>query len=196
MERMITVLVLLILKEELSASAYPDSVRAGENITLECETSCYQPPSIVWFKDGRPISKPVFQAQAGDSGNYSCANEGQESVKSDPVTLDVQYAPLNVSIEMSRPGPLVKGSNVSLTCSDTANPAADNHTWYKALTSSVLSSMLKVGSGQVLSLPSLNATHSGLYLCRVRNSVGEGNSMGVLLMVYETDPTDSESQGD
>ncbi|XP_060937854.1 B-cell receptor CD22-like [Limanda limanda] len=172
---------------ELSASMYPDTVRAGEDIKLECRTSCQQQPSsIIWFKDGRPVAKPVFQAQAEDSGNYSCAIEGEESDKSDPVTLIVQYAPLNVTIEMSHPGLIVAGSNVSLTCSNTANPAADNYTWYKNSSSS----MLQVGSGQVLSLPSVNVSHSGLYLCQVRNSVGEGNSIGVLLTVYETDTTD------
>ncbi|XP_034468282.1 B-cell receptor CD22-like isoform X2 [Hippoglossus hippoglossus] len=166
---------------ELSASMYPDRVRAGEDVKLECKTSCQQLPSIIWFKDGRPVAKPVFQAQAEDSGNYSCAIEGQESDKSDPVILIVQYAPLNVSIEMGRPGLMVEGSNVSLTC--TANPAADSYTWYKDFSGS----MLQVGSGQVLSLPSVNVSHSGLYLCRVRNSMGEGNSMGVLLTVYGTD---------
>ncbi|XP_053288555.1 B-cell receptor CD22 [Pleuronectes platessa] len=168
---------------ELIASVYPDRVRAGEDVNLECGTSCQQLPSIKWFKDGRPVDKPVFQAQAVDSGNYSCVIEGQESYKSDPMTLVVQYAPLNVSIEMSPSDLIVEGSNVSLTCSDTANPAADKYTWHK----DVSSSMLQVGSGQVLSLPSVNISHSGIYLCRVWNSVGEGNSMGVLLTVYETD---------
>ena len=100
-------------------------------------------------------------------------------------------APLNVSIEISRPGVIVEGSNVSLTCRDTANSAADNYTWYK----DVSSSMLQVGSGQVLSLPSVKVSHSGLYICWVRNSVGEGKSMGVQLTVYETDTTDSEYAG-
>ncbi|XP_034468286.1 B-cell receptor CD22-like isoform X6 [Hippoglossus hippoglossus] len=76
---------------ELSASMYPDRVRAGEDVKLECKTSCQQLPSIIWFKDGRPVAKPVFQAQAEDSGNYSCAIEGQESDKSDPVILIVQF---------------------------------------------------------------------------------------------------------
>lgn len=74
---------------ELSARVHPDSVTAGDNVTLECRTSC-QLPSIVWFKDGQPVTKPEFQAQTEDAGNYVCAVEGQESVQSDPVPLDVQ----------------------------------------------------------------------------------------------------------
>lgn len=74
---------------ELSARVYPDRVRAGDTVTLECRTSC-QLSNTVWFKDGRPVAKPVFQAQAEDSGNYLCAVEGQDSVLSDSVALDVQ----------------------------------------------------------------------------------------------------------
>ncbi len=68
---------------------HPGTVRAGDTVTLKCRTSC-QVPSTVWFKDGRPVAKPEFQAQAEDSGNYVCAVEGQDSALSDPVALDVR----------------------------------------------------------------------------------------------------------
>lgn len=68
---------------------HPDSVRAGDNVTLECRTSCQLPSSLVWFRDGHPVTKPDFQAQTEDSGNYVCGAEGQESVQSDPVALQV-----------------------------------------------------------------------------------------------------------
>ncbi|XP_022609350.1 B-cell receptor CD22-like isoform X1 [Seriola dumerili] len=170
---------------ELMASVYPERVRAGDNVTLECEASC-QLSGTVWFRDGHPVAKPEFSAQAEDSGNYLCAVKGQESVHSEPVALDVQYPPFNVSIEVSHPGRLAEGSNVNLTCTNAANPAADSYTWYWGYVSSS-SSMLQVGSGQVLSLPSVEASHTGLYLCQARNSVGENNSTEVLLTVYQTD---------
>ncbi|XP_040899822.1 B-cell receptor CD22 [Toxotes jaculatrix] len=170
---------------ELTARVYPQRVRAGDTVTLECRISC-QLHSTVWFRDGHPVAKPVFQAQAEDSGSYSCAVEGQESEQSDPVVLDVQYPPLNVSIEVSHPGHLTEGSSVNLTCSSAANPAADNYTWYKATVSNS-SSVLQVGSGQVLSLSSVEASHAGLYLCQARNRVGDDNSTEVLLTVHQTE---------
>ncbi|XP_070768006.1 B-cell receptor CD22-like [Enoplosus armatus] len=171
---------------ELSARVQPVKVRAGDNVTLECVTSC-QLPNAVWFKDGRPVAKPEFQAQAEDSGNYLCAVEGQESVLSDPVALHVQYPPMNVSVEVSHPGNLTVDSSVNLTCSSAANPVADDYTWYRG-TASSSRSMLQVGSGQVLSLPSEEASHTGLlYLCQARNRLGESNSTGVLVTVDETD---------
>lgn len=97
--------------------------------------------------------------------------------------------PLNVSTEVSQPGSLAVGSSVYLTCSSVANPAAD-YTWYRGASSS--SSLLQVGSGEVLSLLSVEASHAGLYLCRARNSVGENNATAMLLTL---DKTDSEYAG-
>ncbi|XP_023132630.2 B-cell receptor CD22-like isoform X2 [Amphiprion ocellaris] len=168
---------------ELKARVNPKRVRAGDTVTLECGASCPL-STTVWFKDGHPVSKPNFTAQAEDAGNYFCAVEGQESVQSDPVTLDVQYSPLNVSVEVSHAGLLTVGSSVNLTCSSAANPAADSYTWYRSTGSS---SVLQVGSGQVLCLPSVDLSHSGLYICQSRNRLGENNSTQVLLTVTETD---------
>lgn len=78
-----------MLPIDVSAKVHPDEVKAGDNVTLQCLTSCTE-PQIVWFKDGEPLSEPEFQAQPRDYGKYVCAVEGQESVQSDPVVLDVQ----------------------------------------------------------------------------------------------------------
>lgn len=94
--------------------------------------------------------------------------------------------PVNVSVSMDPP-PVVQGSSVNLTCSSAANPAADNYTWYRGtVSSSSSSSMFQVGSGQVLSLPSV-ASNAGLYLCQARNRLGESNSTEVLVTVDKTD---------
>lgn len=67
------------------------------------------------------------------------------------------YAPVNVLIEVSRIGSLAEGISINLTCSSTANPAAGRYTWYRRTASS---SLLKVASGQVLSLPSLKRSNT------------------------------------
>ena len=97
---------------------------------------------------------------------------------------------MNVSVELSQSGQLSEGSSVNMTCSSVANPAADSYTWYKSTGSpSSSSQLLQVGSGQVLSIPSVEASHTGLYLCQARNGLGENNSTKVLLTV---DSSDSE----
>lgn len=80
---------------------------------------------------------------------------------------------------------VVEGDSVNLICSSSANPAADNYTWYKRTGSNSSTSMLQVGSGQVLSLPDMKPSQAGLYLCQVRNTVGVNNSPEMLLAMKE-----------
>uniref|UniRef100_A0A3Q3IQM8 Ig-like domain-containing protein n=1 Tax=Monopterus albus TaxID=43700 RepID=A0A3Q3IQM8_MONAL len=154
----------------------------GDNVTLECGVSC-QLFTTVWFKDGRPVAKPGFQAQAEDAGNYLCAVEGNMT-SSEFYRLHCFYAdpPCNVSIEVSHPGRLAEGSSVNLTCSSAANPAAHSYIWYRRNISSS-GSPLQVGVEHMLFLPSVEASDTGLYLCQAMNSLGGNNSTEVLLTV-------------
>ncbi|XP_028281308.1 B-cell receptor CD22 isoform X2 [Parambassis ranga] len=169
---------------ELNVRVSPQRVRMGDNVKLECGMSCEPAPSTVWLKDTQPITNTEFQAQADDAGTYVCVVEGLESVNSHSVTLDVQYSPLNVSVEVTPPGLLAVGSSVNLTCSSAANPVADNYTWYRATAST---SITQVGSGPVLSFPSMEESHNGVYVCQAGNHLGENNSTEVLLTVGRTD---------
>lgn len=81
------------------------------------------------------------------------------------------------------PPHVVEGSSVNLTCGCAANPAAHNYTWYKRTDSPGSTSLLQVGSGQVLSLLSTERLHTGLYLCQALNRFGENKSSEVLLTV-------------
>uniref|UniRef100_A0A665TN92 Ig-like domain-containing protein n=1 Tax=Echeneis naucrates TaxID=173247 RepID=A0A665TN92_ECHNA len=255
----------------------PSIVTEGEMVTLTCVSGCPTSTNVVWFRDGHPVPKPVFQAGREDAGRYYCAVLGQETVRSNPVALNVQYAPKKVRLSLSPSGnvpqggsvtltcsseanPLVssngyslfkdgwflssgeqhtisdvqpshsglyhcqagnniswrgvdlmnstkvhldvwyqptnfsvsvdppqvaEGSSVNLTCSSAANPAAVNYTWYKRTDDPSSSSMILMGSGSVLTLPSLEASDIGPYLCQARNSIGESFSAEVLLTMTE-----------
>ncbi|XP_029694801.1 hemicentin-1-like isoform X2 [Takifugu rubripes] len=164
---------------EVRASVHPSStVRAGWSVRLDCQTSCQN--HTIWFKDGEPVTNTEFQAQIGDAGNYTCAIKGDESVQSDPVTLDVQYPTQNLSVELSYSGRLTLGISVNLTCCGAANPAAENYTWYRS-TGANGSSMVQVGTGQVLSIPSVEATDFGRYLCKAQNLFWEISSPEILM---------------
>ncbi|XP_069393015.1 carcinoembryonic antigen-related cell adhesion molecule 6-like isoform X4 [Paralichthys olivaceus] len=170
--------------KELTAVINPSTVKEGDDVNLTCVSGCAH-TTISWLKEGRPVPKPV-KASREDAGTYFCAVQGQETVRSNSVTLNVQYGPMNVSVSVDPQQP-AEGSSVNLTCSSEANPAADNYTWFKRTDSSSSSTVLQVGGGQVLSLPSMTASHTGLYLCRARNSVGEDNSAEMLLTMIRED---------
>ncbi|KAM6995355.1 B-cell receptor CD22-like [Tautogolabrus adspersus] len=266
----------LLTVTELTALVEPSTVTEGDHVSLTCVSRCLSDVNVVWFKDGKPVSNPIFQARKEDAGRYYCAVQGQEKLQSASVALNVQYAPREVSLSVSPSSEVLKesavtfkcssdanptvthngyslhkgghlissganysisdiqpshsglfwcqawnnisrrgvdlinstavhlnvqyppvnisvsmdpphvteGSSVNLTCSSSANPAAENYTWFRtASPSSGSSSMFQVGSGQVLSLPSMEVSHIGLYLCQVRNTVGETNSTEVLLTI-------------
>ncbi|XP_023186054.1 carcinoembryonic antigen-related cell adhesion molecule 6-like isoform X1 [Xiphophorus maculatus] len=169
----------------LRATVRPDRVRLGDSVTLDCQTEC-QNGKIIWFRDGRPVAEPTFQAQTTDTGNYSCAFEGLKSSQSDPVALDVWYPPLNVSVEVNRSDPLLVGSSVTLTCRGSASPAAITYTWWYSSDVSNSSTELQVGSGQVLSISSVELAHTGTYICQAQNRAGQSRSAELLLAVEET----------
>ncbi|XP_058502799.1 B-cell receptor CD22-like isoform X1 [Solea solea] len=182
-------------KVTLSISS-PANIIRGSSVTFSC--SCEANPPVTregysLYKDGQLVSlgqtHTIFDMQPSHSGLYHCRARnsiswmGIDTVKSTEIHLDVQHEPMKVSGSVE-PQQVAEGGSVNLTCSSVANPAADNYTWYRRRTHSANSnSILQVGSGQMLSLHSVEASHSGLYFCQARNSVGENNSTEVLLTV-------------
>ncbi|XP_067458338.1 B-cell receptor CD22-like [Thunnus thynnus] len=177
----------------LSVSPSGDVIE-GSSVTLSCSSDANPPVTqsgYSLYKDGQFVSSGQTHAiaviQPSHSGRYYCQAwnniswRGVEFIKSTEINLDVQYRPMNVTVSVDSPN-VVEGSSVNLVCSNPANPAADNYTWYQR-TDSSSSQLLHVGSGQVLSLPSVEASHTGLYLCKARNRLGETNSTEVLLTV-------------
>ncbi|XP_042345039.1 B-cell receptor CD22-like isoform X2 [Plectropomus leopardus] len=172
------------------------SVMKGSSVTLTCSSDANPPVAqsgYRMYKDGHFLNsgqkRTLSDVQPSHSGLYYCQAwnniswRGVYLINSTEVHLDVRYRPENISISMD-PLYVVEGSSVNLTCSSSANPPADSYSWYRAPASG-LSSMLHVGSGQVLSLPSVEASHTGLYLCQARNKLGENNSTEVLITMKE-----------
>ncbi|TWW53197.1 hypothetical protein D4764_0157080 [Takifugu flavidus] len=136
------------------------------------------------YREGRFIGSgqnyTIPDVQPDHSGRYHCqawnsiSSRGVDHFNSSAVLLQVYYVPENISITIN-PAHVVWGSSVTLTCSSDANPPADTYIWYRN-TNSSSSNGLQVGSGQVLSISSMEVLHSGLYLCQARNQVGGKNS--------------------
>ncbi|XP_051813039.1 B-cell receptor CD22-like isoform X2 [Acanthochromis polyacanthus] len=181
-------------KVTLSVSPSADIIK-GDTLTFSCSSDANPPVAETGyslFKDGQFVSSgqehTISEVQLGHSGRYHCQAwnnitwRGSNLFNSTEVLLDVHYHPTNTSVSVV-PERALEGSSVNLTCSSDANPPVDSYTWYKMAASS--SSMTQVGSGQTLFLPSMQASHTGLYLCLVRNSVGENNSTEVLLSMAE-----------
>ncbi|XP_034468276.1 B-cell receptor CD22-like isoform X3 [Hippoglossus hippoglossus] len=177
----------------------PGDVVKGSSVTFNCSSDANPPVrdrGYSLYMDGQFISSgqehTISDLQPRHSGLYHCQAcnnvswRGDDLMNSTDFHLDVLYGPMNMSILVDDQQ-FAEGSSVNLTCSSVANPEADNYTWYKRTDSPSSSSWLQVGWGQVLSLPSVEASHTGRYLCQTSNSVGEGNSTDLLVTMKTED---------
>uniref|UniRef100_A0A3B3IAS4 B-cell receptor CD22 n=1 Tax=Oryzias latipes TaxID=8090 RepID=A0A3B3IAS4_ORYLA len=118
--------------ETSSVSVSPSAeVLEGSSVTLTCSSDANPAANYTWFKMRNSNIKvlsvgPQFvfsSIQSTDSGEYYCKAENQLGWKISFFTLEVKYAPKNISVSVNPPE-ILEGSSVTLTCSSDANPAA------------------------------------------------------------------------
>ncbi|XP_059411035.1 B-cell receptor CD22-like [Carassius carassius] len=149
----------------------------GDSVTLICSSDSNPPAENNWVKgrmfvgSGRIYS--ISNISSDHSGEYKCKSRNKHGEKySDAVTLNVMYAPRNVSVFINGSGEIVEGDSVTLICSSDSNPPAQNFSWFKENQSS------SVGSGQ-----SFSALQSGRFYCEAHNQHGFQRSKAVTVNV-------------
>ncbi|XP_056309145.1 B-cell receptor CD22-like [Danio aesculapii] len=152
-------------------------IMSGDSVTLSCSSDSNPPAEINWFngetsvRSGRIFN--ISKISSDDSGEYKCKARNDHGGKySDPVTLDVQYAPKSTSVSISGSAVIMEGDSVSLMCISDSNPPALNFSWFKENQSSA------VGSGQ-----SFSAVQSGRFYCEAHNPHGAQRSDAVTVTV-------------
>ncbi|KAL2086837.1 hypothetical protein ACEWY4_017896 [Coilia grayii] len=169
----------------LQVKMTPDTLIKGEIVTLTCNTTCSlsNNHTFIWYKNGQPLTTKhttrdhklqLNPVSSEDSGNYSCAVRGHESLSSTAVFLHVRYKPKNVSVSISASGDMGEGDTVTLTCSSDANPPVHNYTWYMKTGAE----SLVRGTGESISF-NVTSDTSGLYYCQAQNEVGSQTSTEV-----------------
>ncbi|XP_017212300.3 B-cell receptor CD22-like [Danio rerio] len=154
-------------------------IMSGDSVTLNCSSDSNPPAEISWYKANKSLSSGrifnISKISSDDSGEYKCRARNDHGEKySDPVTLDVQYPPRNISVSMNRSAVIKEGDSVTLNCSSDSNPPAEIN-WYKG--------EMVVRSGRIFNISNISSDDSGEYKCRARNEHGEKNSDPVTLDV-------------
>ncbi|XP_064178284.1 B-cell receptor CD22-like [Anguilla rostrata] len=113
-----------------------------------------------------------FIASVEHAGRYTCRAKNSEGLKETTKDLVVHYAPKDVRATANPGGEVTEKTNLDLSCEARSNPGVAAYAWFK-LTGRGAE---EVGQGPVLTLRNLSEAHTGQYLCRTRNEIGEGNS--------------------
>ncbi|XP_062421524.1 B-cell receptor CD22-like [Pungitius pungitius] len=153
-------------------------VPEGSNVTLTCSSTAN--PAVknyTWYRDDG--AKETFIGTghvltikaSKEDGPFLCKAQNDVGVgRSNNTHIDVQYSPKVTTVSVSPSGPVPEGSNVTLTCSSTANPTVKNYTWYR----DDGAKETFIGTGHVLTIKA--SKEDGPLLCKAQNDVGVGRS--------------------
>ncbi|XP_064650915.1 nephrin-like isoform X3 [Lineus longissimus] len=183
--------------------------KAGESITLTCETTNSNPASTIkWFAKGRQlggdsssiipspdggfITRSQVTVKLSDSENkviYTCqaTSSGQTMAVADSVTLEVQYPPEKPVISGYKIGtPINEGNIQRLTCVSVGGNPHATLTWWKGNTE-LQSKNTIVGNiaSSELSIKAVSSDNMAEYRCNATNpATSEPLISTVVLTVY------------
>ncbi|XP_037585756.1 B-cell receptor CD22 isoform X1 [Cebus imitator] len=152
------------------------TVREGDSVTMTCEVSSSNPDyrTVSWRKDGallegqNTLRLALPAVTKHQNGTYCCqATNDVGTGMSDPVVLQVQYAPEPSSVQIS-PSPAVEGNEVKFLCTSQANPPPTNYTWYHN------GKEVQGRTEGTFCITKALPWHAGTYSCVAENILGAG----------------------
>ncbi|XP_062335444.1 myelin-associated glycoprotein isoform X2 [Osmerus eperlanus] len=178
----------------------PESLKEGVSVSVTCSAVApcpTLPPELKWtgpkgtatvktLQENSDRTKSAqltvnFTTAAHHHGtNITCkalypTNSQKTKASEATVTLNVSFSPKNTSASI-HPTDLVSGSNVTLTCTSSANPPVSNFSWVR------ISGNTSVGVGDTLTIKVTEA-EKGSYICVARNHLGQQSSPEVQLTI-------------
>ncbi|XP_054477848.1 B-cell receptor CD22-like isoform X2 [Anoplopoma fimbria] len=177
----------------LTPSALKVEEGTSVNLTCSAPAPCLShPPTLTWTKglgdgvetlqENRDKTKVMtsvvtFTASQKHHGEtisctaiYNKQDGSTASAVSESLTAHISYSPKRTSVSVHPSGPVPEGSNVTLTCSSTANPPVKNYTWYRADGAQETF----IGTGHVLIIKAFKDDRP--FFCKAENDIGAGQS--------------------
>ncbi|XP_075962804.1 B-cell receptor CD22-like [Anarhichas minor] len=153
-------------------------VPEGSIVTLTCSSTANPAvKSYTWYRaDGGQETLMGtgavlnIKASKDDSCFFCKADNNIGAGRSGIIHIDVQDSPKDTSVSVRPSGPVPEGSNVTLTCSSTANPAVKSYTWYRADGGQEAF----MGTGAVLNIKA--SKDDSPFFCKTENIIGAGRS--------------------
>ncbi|XP_057568593.1 B-cell receptor CD22 [Hippopotamus amphibius kiboko] len=157
-------------------------IREGDSVTLSCTYNSSNPPVTRYEWRVQGLWDPLVPAGlrirkvVWDSGPVRCAACNEWCLWSPPVDLDVQYAPRDVSIQVSPDTEIHSGTSVLLQCDFLSSRPTDVRFFWKK-------NGILLKEGKTLSFDTVSPEDAGTYHCLANNSIGQNLSKPRVLRV-------------
>ncbi|KAM9436274.1 B-cell receptor CD22-like [Clarias gariepinus] len=160
------------------------SVVEGGQISFTCTSiSSPAPTHYKWLVSPNSItyspsgSTVVLQNVTGDTSVSCIATNSIGQGESKQLSLNIHYAPTDVTVDYTGSSSVVEGGQISLTCTSISSPAPTHYKWLVSPNSITYSPS---GSTVVLQ----NVTRDTSVSCIATNSIGQGESKQLSLNVH------------
>ncbi|XP_034265503.1 hemicentin-1 isoform X1 [Pantherophis guttatus] len=166
----------------------PENVSAVEKspVTLICESSGIPHPSIMWLKNGQPVSLSnsvrilsggrmlrLMQVKMEDSGHYICVVTNIAGEVRKNFELSVLVPPSIVGENNLEDVKVKEGHGITLTCEVTGNPIPEI-TWLKDGQTLLQDDGYQfMSSGRFLQITNAQVADTGRYTCVASNTAGD-----------------------
>ncbi|MBN3312119.1 HMCN1 protein, partial [Atractosteus spatula] len=172
-----------IMGEELNTSFL-----LGQSAVLQCHSNAIPPPTLVWYKDGRPLFKKpglsvsedgstlkIDRVQVQDTGRYTCEATNIAGKTEKNYNLNVLVPPSIRGSDEASPLTVIEGSLITLVCESSGIPPP-NLTWTKngeALNVDPRSRVRVLSGGRLLQISSVNKSDTASYSCLASSVAGK-----------------------
>ncbi|TEA42671.1 hypothetical protein DBR06_SOUSAS1610181, partial [Sousa chinensis] len=169
-------------KEVITVIQSPTPIREGDSVILSCTYNSSNPrvTRYEWdhlgFQDQLSPAGLTIRKVAWDTGPVKCAACNQWCLWSPPVDLDVQYAPKDVSVQVTPHSEIRSGRPVLLQCDFLSSRPTDVRFFWKK-------NGIFLEEGKKLSFDAISPEDAGTYHCLVNNSIGQTSSKAWALQV-------------
>ncbi|XP_068384581.1 B-cell receptor CD22 isoform X3 [Eschrichtius robustus] len=169
-------------KEVITVIQNRTPIREGDSVILSCTYNSSNPrvTRYEWnhlgFQDQLLPAGLTIRKVAWDTGPVKCAACNQWCLWSPPVNLDVQYAPKDVSVQVTPHNEIRSGNPVLLQCDFLSSRPTDVRFFWKK-------NGILLEEGKKLSFDAISPEDAGIYHCLVNNSIGQTSSKAWVLQV-------------
>ncbi|KAB0399558.1 hypothetical protein E2I00_005439 [Balaenoptera physalus] len=169
-------------KEVITVIQNRTPIREGDSVILSCTYNSSNPrvTRYEWnhlgFQDQLLPAGLTIRKVAWDTGPVKCAACNQWCLWSPPVNLDVQYAPKDVSVQVTPHNEIRSGNPVLLQCDFLSSRPTDVRFFWKK-------NGILLEEGKKLSFDAISPEDAGIYHCLVNNSIGQTSSKDWVLRV-------------